>query len=243
MAIPFAVLLLGLVSQFVSHPLPSSSVNGGGAYRWFLLTLIGLSLGGTNVINGWDYPTYLIVAGLCIGIAGLRTSGVTPPDTSKIRQILTAVVMIGVLVILSRVFFWPFYRYFTPQLSFSNIRLVAAAQRTDLGYFLIIYGLFLWIILFFTSSRFHWLFTSSTDERAKNIKLVYWNGIVLGSVLGYLFFSTWVLPIAGLISIIFLYLIYKEVLFSSPSPNPLRQAQDRLSHQGRRVKEFLLNNQ
>jgi len=51
------------------------------------------------------------------------------------------------------------------------------------------------------------------------------------------------LPIAGLISIIFLYLIYKEILFSSPSPNPLRQAQDRLSHQGRGVKEFLLNNQ
>ncbi len=184
---------------------------GGTVYSWILLSFISLSLGGTAVINGWDYPTCLIIAGLCVGIAVLRMSGITRPGESKIRRILMALLMFGFLIVFSRVFFLPFYHHFIPQLSFSNLRFVTSTQRTGIGYFLIIYGLFLWIILFFMYCKFHWLFMLPSDQE-KNVKLVYWNGILLLSVLGYLVFSTWVLPLSCIVSGVFLYLLYKESL-------------------------------
>jgi len=205
MSIPFVLLLLGLLSQFVSLG------KGGRVYPWILLSFISLSLGGAAVINGWDYPTYLIIAGLCVCISVLRGAGATQPGDSKIVRILTGLGMLVCIVVLSRISFWPFYRHFTPQLNFSNLRFVASTQRTGIGYFLIIYGFFLWIILFFIYCRFHWFFTPPSEQENK-AKLVYWNSIVLVSVLAYLTFFTWVLPLSCIVSGVFLYLWYKESL-------------------------------
>ena len=116
------------------------------------------------------------------------------------------------IVVLTRLFFLPFYRHFTPQLNFSNLRLIVSTQRTGFGYFLIIYGLFLWIILFFFYSRFQWLFTP-TSERENIIKLIFWSSVLLIFALAYLIFPSWgALPLSCIVSGVFLYLWYKESL-------------------------------
>jgi YYY domain-containing protein len=207
MAIPFALLLLGLVSQFISGP----EEKKGWRSVWFLIGLISLSLGGSAVINGWDYPTYLILAGLCVWAAVWRKPALSGDRETIARRILTVLLMVGFLIVLSRLLFWPFYRSFTAQLTLSNIRLVASAQRTKSGYFLIIYGLFLWISGFFVYTRFQRFFTSSTKPE-NTIKLIWWNSLLLIAVLIYLLSYTWVLSLSCLLCGVFLYLWYQEAV-------------------------------
>jgi YYY domain-containing protein len=225
MAIPFVLLLLGLLSQFVSYFFKDGHHLQGDVhlvkkreilYPWILLAFISLSIGGAAVINGWDYPTYLIIAGLCVGIAVLRSSGTVRFGEHNVHRVLITLCMFGFLIVFSRLFFLPFYRHFSPQLNFSNLRFVASIQRTGIGYFLVIYGFFLWIIFSFFYCRFPSFFSGSSEQE-KNVKVVGWNSILLFSALGYVFFSTWVFPVACIISGVFLYLLYKKCL-SIPHP-------------------------
>ena len=222
MAIPFAIVLFGLATAFVGElkvaQLLQTGLLGGGLSRWLLVFGLSLALGGASVINAWDYPTYLLLVVLCIGIAGVNGFAAAEPTERNLRRVLSWLALLVAVVILSRVLFWPFYRHYVSQVSVSNLRFVAEAQRTGLGDFLLIYGFFLGIVGVFCYDRFRHLF-SVLAAQAPNAKLAWGQGLILCTVLSHLLFATWVVPLAGLISLVFLYLIYKEVFFSSPSPN------------------------
>jgi YYY domain-containing protein len=177
---------------------------------------ISLILGGTSVINGWDYPTYLLLAAGCVAVILMRYFKHHNAATYLARPILMALGFVALLVLLSRLFFWPFYQHFTPQVKASNLRFVAAAQRTELKYFLIIYGLFLWGILLFVRPHAQALLHQWKFQRRAS-KLVFWNALLLTIIIVYLLGNTWVIPIAGVLAVFFAYLLYIEG-YLSPSP-------------------------
>ena len=226
MSIPFVLLLLGLLSQLVfkipSGPTLKKEREG------LLLVLIGLSLGGMAIINTWDYPTSLLLTGFCLLIAAFR--GLRPRLFGKwwLDSLVSALGLFLGLVILSRVAFLPFYQHFTPQLTLSHLRLVASNQRTHLGDFLVIHGLFLWMIALFVISRFRqWFNFTDDDDQERMRKLLVWNGIGLLFVSGYFLSNSWVFSLSCLAGGIFLWLLVQDHFINAqysttnPSPFPL----------------------
>lgn len=224
MAIPFGLLVLGMIYQAFAysfsgaageHPPLSKRWTGsvlsrsGWGYRSVLLLLLALLLGGAAVINTWDYPTYLILTAVCLGIGILHRAPIFRTERPQFIRWGAALGILAALLVFSRLLFWPFYQHFTAQLTLSSLRFVALEQRTALKYFLIIYGVFLWMLLVFLWARFRQLFTLP-DGEARLPRLVAWSGLGVGLMILYLIAGTWVFPITCLFGGIFLYLCLKD---------------------------------
>ncbi len=210
MAIPFTLFLFALLAQFVETAGHSVSKR----YLLVLLLFIGLSLGGSAAINGWDYPTYLIITGLCLLIA-LRDPRWL--NDGLMERILVGLVILIWLVVLSRLLFWPFYQNFTPQLTVKNLRLVSSSQRTGIRYFGVIYGLFLWALLPWIYDKLASMFPL---KPSRNALLVWGNGILLAIALFYLCVSERVFLLASCLALMLLYGLYQEWQRSSTSSFP-----------------------
>lgn len=206
MTIPFGIWVLGLLSRLTDVVRALAFADQRRA-RWETVAFVllsGLALGGIAVINTWDYPTFLILMAGCLAGMIVCRKVTDQTETFWSLGVLAGSVWIA-LFALSRLLFWPFYLHFTPQLTLSSLRLVAANQRTGFNYFLVIYGLFLWILVFFLGSRFRQFFTLPKGE-ARLPRMVLWCGMGLGVVILYLAAGTWVFPVACLISGLFAYL-------------------------------------
>ncbi len=202
MAIPFllvflALLLLGL--EALNHPVSKTYMTGIGA-------LTALFLGGTAVINTWDYPGAVILTLLCLS---LLMAHPCRADTSRLRRILGLLAAGTGLLMFSRLFFWPFYQHFTPQLSVTSLRLVDSSQRTEFPDMMIIYGLFLWGVLpwLYATGR---AFLPSRKTLSREASLVWGNGLLLAAA----FFALWstarvLLLMAGL-SGVFFFALYRR---------------------------------
>ena len=160
MAIPFVLVLLGLLSEFATRrgkdTLDGPHLQGGvhlagqkfypqKIYNAMLVVLVALLLGGISVINGWEFPAYLLLAGFCVCMA-LRSSQHWPKMPILLNMVFGLVIWFSI-GILSRLLFWPFYQHFVPQLTIRNVQFVSYLQRTGVACFFTIYGLFLWGIL------------------------------------------------------------------------------------------------
>ncbi len=213
MAIPFVLVLVGLLAQLVisqkrddslfeddhQHKVPSS---GGILYHGTLVIGVALLSGGVSMINGWEFPTYTILAGFSVYMA-LRASP-RWSDRPIILNLVFGLVIWLSIGILSRVFFWPFYQHFVPQLTIKNLQLVSSLQRTQVADFLIIYGLFLWGLLPLLVEKLLSAF-SVHEHPSRNNVLVAVNSVLLGAAMFYVCHTERVLLIgAGVSGLLFL---------------------------------------
>ncbi|MBD3304865.1 hypothetical protein GF339_00750 [candidate division KSB3 bacterium] len=209
MAIPFVLLLVGLLAQLLST-LRRTLRQEAWPELGVLACFASLSLGSTAVINSWDYPTALLLTGACVGI-GLCVSETA---MSAGRRGLLGVALFGSIVAVSRLAFWPFYQHFTPQITASALRLVSPLQRTELRYFFIIYGLFLFVLASFFAQRV-WLAMASRPRLSREKRLVWGNVVLLAVALVVVCTSLRVLLLALGISGGLLYALYREIRESS----------------------------
>ncbi|MEK7872986.1 MAG: DUF2298 domain-containing protein, partial [Chloroflexota bacterium] len=102
------------------------------------LLLAALAIGALRVINSWDYPTFILLAGagVAIGEIGARRG----LDTGAVVWV---VLKLAALVVLSTLFFQPFHEKFKV---FYNGVLPSAAQ-TPLLQYLSVHGLFLFLVV------------------------------------------------------------------------------------------------
>jgi YYY domain-containing protein len=102
-----------------------------------VILLVGaLLVGATGPTNSWDLPTALLVVTLGVGV-NAYVSGVTP------RSLLLTVAISGaVLTMLAFTLYVPFYSHY--QVFYSSLGFTLA--RTNLGNFLTMWGLFLFIL-------------------------------------------------------------------------------------------------
>ena len=214
MVIPLSLVLLSLLAQFVESAEKSVSK----PYVGILVVFIGLLLGGTSVTNGWDYPSYLILAGFCI--LSIFWTPQRDPNASMTRIVLFGAGIWLALLLLSRALFWPFYQHFSPQLSINNLRIVSFSQRTEIPYFLIIYGLFLWGLFPVIYDRcVSWFSLKKNPSRHE--LLIWGNSLLLTIALWYLCPSERVFLVAAGISLIFFLLWYRKAISSQKLAFPL----------------------
>ena len=141
MTIPLTLLLLALLAQWVASAKEKlTKVDTG-----LLFGMTALCLGGIAVSNGWDYPGLVILSCLTLLTTMLRAPQKAKSSWKKRWWLL--VISWMALLLLSRFFFIPFYQHFAPQVGPKNLRFVSFTQRTEIRYFFIIYGLFLWGLL------------------------------------------------------------------------------------------------
>jgi len=107
----------------------------------FTLLMTALLLGGLFVMNGWDYPTYMGLALVCIALQQWRAYG-SRINLSLVLDVLTAGAL---LVALSFLLYTPFYlNFISPS---QGLGIVDAANRSPLSNEMLIYGLFAFVFV------------------------------------------------------------------------------------------------
>jgi YYY domain-containing protein len=134
MAMPFAYLALAFVLSFAA-----------GARRWVAIILGAAVVGSLWPTNTWDYPVYLVIAAAALVIAALHDEG---PATfaGAARRILGILPTIVVFGILTRAFYIPYLENYGA--AYNSVE-PWMNERTPIGVYLTIYGLFLAPLLFY----------------------------------------------------------------------------------------------
>ena len=91
-AIPFTLLALGLAISVFFRTL---SARAGYFEQWAGVIFLGLAVGALRIMNAWDWPTYLALAGGAL-LAGHLLASNAPLPGRLIKGALMGVVMIGV---------------------------------------------------------------------------------------------------------------------------------------------------
>ncbi|MGQ9683910.1 MAG: DUF2298 domain-containing protein [Anaerolineae bacterium] len=160
-ALPFAVLALGLTVSLLLWPVPPQALADPGASSWLqrllvrlrrsdwgeglTLGLLALTLGELRVNNTWDYPTYLLVA-----LAGLVFARLLRPEGVAWEQFWRVVGRFLVLVAVSTLLFQPFHGRYGA--AYTSVE-VWKGPRTEPGDYWLIHGLFLFILTSYSLSR------------------------------------------------------------------------------------------
>ncbi len=111
---------------------------------WRLPLTLGVSallIGGLFTMNGWDLPTYLALALVCIALQQWRAYS----SRFRLELVLDVFTACAALTALSFFLFAPFYLSFVSPSE--GIGLVVAADRSPLGDELLIYGVFAFMFL------------------------------------------------------------------------------------------------
>jgi len=104
-----------------------------------LLCAMGLVVGALRPINSWDYPTYLLVAGVALALREYEQR-----QQIDLQGLWAVAWRAGVVLLVSQLLLWPFMaRFATAYTSVQRWR----GPRTGLGAYLVIHGLFLWVIV------------------------------------------------------------------------------------------------
>ena len=156
MAIPFTLLVLGLALALVAgaaragrRRLGPISGHGWGPAELGRLAALGVAVGALRLINTWDYPTYLIVAGMAVFLAAyLRNGGLSLAVLAETGVKSILVFLVGYVV------FLPYNLSY--EAFFTSVE--ATTNQTVLWQFLLINGLFMFIIgTFFIVESRRWL--------------------------------------------------------------------------------------
>jgi YYY domain-containing protein len=134
-AIPFTILCITLILNIFKSK--ESGLKIFGESKLLGLFILAISIGGLAFMNIWDFPTYLLLAVLTIGIQQYLM--IKKINSSFIKN---AGFLIISVIILSIVLYLPFH------LSVSSVRSLGIVQkRTEIQYFLAIYLFFISLIL------------------------------------------------------------------------------------------------
>lgn len=142
LALAFTIVAIGLAfNLFLEVDGRGLNVFGRGWRLPLTLGTTALILGGLYTMNGWDFPTYVALAVVCIALQQWLTyhTHFTP---ALFVDIFTAA---GSLIALSFLLYIPFYLNFNSPAQ--GIGIVGAADRSQLSDELLIYGLFAFVFL------------------------------------------------------------------------------------------------
>ena len=134
MAIPFVLLAVAVAYNQLKAPLPGMGVFSGPKYwQWAQWGLVALLFGALSFFNSWDFPTFLLLFGLCLFLQQWWADG------NDFKAWFKPVAMVGIPIVLGAfALYLPFYLRFQSQAK--GLGLVK--DRTDLYYLLVIFGLF-----------------------------------------------------------------------------------------------------
>jgi YYY domain-containing protein len=107
--------------------------------------ILGLSIGFLYPLNTWDYPVYLFLAIIVLAFHFFRDS--TFPVSKK--NVLKPIFAIGAVSVLSYLLYLPYHNSYRLDRTVSII----TSGRTSLIFYLVIYGLFLYLIYRFVISK------------------------------------------------------------------------------------------
>jgi len=134
-AIPFTILCITLILNIFKSKEKGLKIFG--SSKILGLFIITISVGGLSFMNTWDFPTYLFLTVLVIGVQQYLTY-----KKMNFSFIKNAGFLILLVILLSFLLYLPFH------LSMNTIKsLGIVQQRTEIQYFLMIYLLFLSIIV------------------------------------------------------------------------------------------------
>jgi len=129
MALPLTLLVVGLALAWL---------RGRGKLRWVALGMLSLALGALGPTNAWDWPVYAALAAVLLAIGHRLLSR---PNRS---MLVLWTLEVAALLILARLLYHPYYRWFgAPYTSLE----FWGGSRTPIGDYLLIHGLFLWLIV------------------------------------------------------------------------------------------------
>ncbi len=114
-------------------------VFGSGWRLPFNLGVTALILGGLFTMNGWDFPTYLTLTCICIGLQ----QWMAYQSRFRIDLVLDVFTIVAALTALSFFLYAPFYLSFVSPSQ--GIGIVSAADRSAIRDEVLIYGLFVFI--------------------------------------------------------------------------------------------------
>jgi len=139
MGIPFVLLAMALSFNVIKSSALGLGVFGG--QRFWQVTqvfLLALVFGGLSFLNSWDFPTLLLLFGVCLSFQQWWAG----PESFK--SWIVSMVSICLPVVLGSLFlYFPFY--FRLQSQAQGIGLVS--DRTDIYYLTILFGVFLIVIV------------------------------------------------------------------------------------------------
>jgi len=132
-----------------------------------LLVMISLAVGALRPINSWDYPTYLLVAIVALTLRQLGTR-----LQISLQGLWAVAWRAGLVTALTYALYWPFIsRFSTAYVSIEAWK----GPRTSLSAYLVIHGLFLWVVVTWLGAL---LFSRETRQglaRMLRISLRHWD--------------------------------------------------------------------
>lgn len=145
LALAFTLLAIGIAFNLFLAP---HGPDGRGlrvfGSRWQIpatLLITALVIGGLFVMNGWDYPTYMGLALVCIALQQWLAHDMQ----FRAELFINILVPAAILIALSFLLFIPFYRSFiSPS---QGLALVGPADRSNLRDELLIYGVFAFMFI------------------------------------------------------------------------------------------------
>jgi YYY domain-containing protein len=143
LALAFTMLGVGLVFNLFLEPRGRGlALFGRGLRLPLTLGVTALVIGGLFVMNGWDYPTYVGLALVCLGLQQWPVHQKRVSFTLAFHIVVPALA----LVLLSLFLYLPFYLHFvSPSLGLGIV--TKATDRSPLAQELLIYGLFAFIFI------------------------------------------------------------------------------------------------
>ncbi len=144
LTLAFTILAIGLAFNLFLEPVGKGFyVFGRGARLPLTLGVTALVIGGLFTMNGWDFPTYIGLAIICIALQ----QWLAYDARFRPALVLDIFVAAGGLLTLSLFLYLPFYLNFVSPSQ--GIALVLPAYRSQLSDELLIYGLFAFVFLSF----------------------------------------------------------------------------------------------
>ena len=140
-AIPFAIMALGLGIAV----LPRAGVRRPKLETWGALALLGLTIGALRIINAWDFPTALLLAG--VFVLGGELMG---PPMGLVNRIGAGLAKWVFVAAVGYLVFLPFHQNF----ELFNNGLELSKTRTPFWRYLAIHSIFVFLLL--TWLAHHW---------------------------------------------------------------------------------------
>jgi len=198
--LPIGVLMLGVVGTLLLSANQKNGIPGERRRGNALLYLLAAFIFGTIAcVNPWDVPVYALLLGVGLIILKLREQ-IGVPKKELLVSLTFTLISFVLLCGLGYLFYWPFYATYQ-QLYVNGLGLVS--QGTNLGNYLTISGLWIFIALsFFLLELYRW-WTQRRNSRAiiQGRNTFAMGGSSAGRVAGYLLLCGVVLTFAALLGL------------------------------------------
>ena len=144
LTLAFTVVCIGLAFNLLLEP-DGRGLNlfGEGWYRVINLCVTAIVLGSLFVMNGWDYPTYMGLTCVCIGVQQFLVHDMR----LRLALLFDIALVVGSLIALSYIFYLPFYLDFVSPSQ--GIGLLSPVYHSAISDELLIYGLFIFVFVSF----------------------------------------------------------------------------------------------